>query len=410
MKHIHFIKKNKPETKMSNTQITSSNNKPWYLKSIPFNNKCSGLRVPVCIKFKNLYPKDTTNTTCTTIDEPTETQGGSSSGFDVTDRNVKPECKTIWFETIDLHCMPIEKIRVFWAPQSRCFIVKSKSNFLQCDTQEERLECGLTSSQENRSQLMQYIRLNKEKNQYQLKRIICLPEYVCAKNIRVTIDERANYLVIKAKVEKNQEMCNEKQCCGLERECYTIGEEERLHRFCQPTQLLTTFEALIKRDPQNSNSTTFVPEFKLITETQEYFYASQIIRRQLKEIKYNSFPSLLKSPRFVKNEKNQEWFLRIVFRLSQRIYRQRDLHVKISDEKKRLILLEGQSEIRNEKYGFINVHEIRHEFALPDLVDVSKIHSEYHENAGFVQIDIPCIREKMTQIYHDEQTTSVRKH
>lgn len=366
---------------MSSTQVPP---KAWYLQPFPLDTKTVGIKVPMFIKYKNLS-EDPIAFTCGNENDTPST-----------------EKKTVWFEKIDLACMPVEKVRIYWAPQTRCFIVKAKSTFLRCDTNIEDQETHMMLPTNSFSTLMPSIRHNKEKNQFKLKHLVPLPEHVCAKHVCCVIDEINDRVILKAKVNRDKEVCNDKNRCGMDDECNVKGENERMHRYCQPKNLLTTAETLMKRD----RTADFVSEIKLITESPELYFGSQIIRKHMKEAKALTFPGLMKSPRFVKaSEKANEWLLRIPFRFQREVFTPRDVSVKVLDEKKRTLLLEAQRVIRDEKYGFLNQLQIRREVPLPEMVDISKVQWNFFPETGFLLVDVPCVLEKMTYAHREHDNT-----
>lgn len=385
--------------------------KVWYLQPFELDQKTLGIKVPMYIKFKDVCLEPITSEYNRMSDSDNDEEEceerrpgcpATGAALDETDRCDEVEKKTPWFEAIELDCMPVEKVRIYWAPQTRCFIVKAKSTFLRSEVSEERMKTGIGAPLENYSSLLPQIRYNKEKNQYTLKRIIPLPEYVCAKYVSCTINEKLDQVVIKAKMPRNVEVTPEKSCPGLEEDCGIKGEEERLHRYCQPKNLLVTFEDFMKRD----KNAPFVPEFKLITESAEYYFASKYIRDSLKEEKALCLPSFLKSPRFVKDENKQTWYLRILFRLNSDIFRPNDIAVTFTNDKKSkpVLSLKAERELVDEKFGFVNRVQFNRDFNLPELVDVNNFQEEYSENSGFFRVDVPLLKEKVTEFYRQMET------
>jgi hypothetical protein len=293
-----------------------------------------------------------------------------------------------WRDIIKLEGVPINSVQAFWNPEKRCVIVTAKYANMEDET-------GKNMPMDNDSELNSKIRWDEEKNLYRFKQVLPVPKFVCAKDLECYIDtERKVFILCARRSNKFQQYKDQKdqkdqkeQGEELEKDCTVQGREYDLHQRCQP------FKALLKVNKTTTTDEDFQTRRgnKYLTETPETYYASKRLREQMKEIKRTSFPGLMQSPRFVKDEKTNQYVLRLQFRLRQAIFRPEDVQVR-TEEKRRAVIIEAKREVREN--NMLQVVHILREFTLPEVVDLSKLKYRFLSEEGVLRMDIPLIKEK----------------
>jgi len=322
----------------------------------------------------------------------------------------KPKLNCYWREFVKLEGFPVNTVRAYWAQQHRCVIVTAKIAQLDKDWKKKRhLQEHFT--QENVSPLMQQARWAEEKNLHRMKRIIPVPNYVCAKDLEVFMDTERGVIIVCARRSRKWLKCpgNEKEVQDqwVDKECLLVGNEQQLHQRCQPTKaLLTSFLQLSPRQQQQQGESSHDDWERLcksIAEDSDLQGISHLLRQELKELKRTTFPGLVQSPRFVKDPKTGHWSMLLQLRLRSAAFRPENVHVR-GDEVRHVVLVEAKSDVR--ELLTRHVVEIRTEIPLPELVDVSKLKYNFLPQEGVLRMEMPLNRDKIQEM---QQRTQPKK-
>jgi len=321
----------------------------------------------------------------------------------------KPKLNCYWREFVKLEGFPVNTVRAYWAQQHRCIIVTAKIAQLDKDFKKKRHQ-NEHFTQENVSPLTQQARWAEEKNLHRMKRIIPVPNYVCAKDLEVFMDTERGVIIVCARRSSKWLKCpgNEKEVQDqwVDKECLLVGNEQQLHQRCQPTKaLLTSFLNLSSRQQQQQQGEGSHDDWErlcksIITEDSDLQGISHLLRQQLKELKRTTFPGLMQSPRFVKDPKTGHWSVLLQLRLRSAAFRPENVHVR-GDEARHIVLVEAKSDVR--ELLTRHVVEIRSEIPLPELVDVSKLKYNFLPQEGVLRMEMPLNRDKIQEMQQRTQ-------
>jgi len=288
-----------------------------------------------------------------------------------------------WREIIPMEGVPLNTVKAFWNPEKRCVIVTARY-FKTEDMREFNLPMKYDSK------LNEQIRWDEEKNLYRFKQVLPVPKYVCTKHLECYLDTERKVFILCAR-RNTMTTINEQRPFELENDCTVQGREYEHHQRCQPvkaflkltTPTTTSNEERWQYETRRGN--------KYLTETPEEYYVSKKLREQMKEIKRATFPGVMQSPRFEKDEKTNQIVLRLQFRLREAIFRPEDVQIHV-DEKRRVVVIEAKREVR-ENVMLQQIHILR-EFTLPEIVELNKLKYRFFPEEGILRVELPLIREK----------------